>query len=103
MRACLLQNQSLLLRYMILQILDALTTMLFLAHGVAEANPLVRWSIAATHGNLAGLLAVKCAACGFGVMAAYTGRTRAITKMNRFFTVVVGWNLLALALSFSAH
>jgi len=83
----------------ILQLLDVLSTILFLSHGVAEANPLVKWSIGVTHGNLPGLLAIKSFACLFAVVAVQSGRTRVVVRMNRFFTVLVGWNLFALAVS----
>jgi hypothetical protein len=103
MTARLLNHHHLLLRCGILQLLDLLTTLLFLAHGVKEANPLVKWSMSVTNGNLTGLLAVKCVACALAFMAVQFGRPAVLVKMNRFFTVLVAWNVLALALSFFAH
>jgi len=103
MTAHMIGNQSVLLRCAILQLLDVVTTLLFLSHGVAEANPLVKWSISLTHGNLAGLLAVKLLACVLAVMAVQFGRPVVVAKMNRFFTLLVVWNLIALALSFRVH
>jgi hypothetical protein len=100
MTAALTANPRVLLRCAILQTLDVLTTLLFLPRGIAEANPLVKWSISMTHGNLAGLLAVKSLACVLAVLAVHSGRTRVVIKMNRFFTVLVAWNLVALAISF---
>jgi hypothetical protein len=95
-------NQNLLLRCAMLQTLDVITTLLFLSHGVAEANPLVKWSISLTRGNLAGLVAVKLLACVLAVMAVQSRRIQVVTKMNRFFTFLVLWNLIALSVSFRA-
>jgi hypothetical protein len=97
MTASVIENPNVLLRCAILQILDLVTTLLFLARGVAEANPLVKWSISIGHDNLAGLLAVKSLACVLAVIAVQSGRTRAVARMNRFFTLLVAWNLVALA------
>jgi hypothetical protein len=96
-------NRKVLLHFAVLQMMDILTTLLFLGRGVAEANPLVKYSMAMTHGTVAGLLAVKLLASILAVAAIRAGRPRAIAKMNRFFMLVVGWNLIALATTFGIH
>ena len=98
-----LENRNLLVRCALLQLADLLTTLLFLAHGVAEANPLVKWSMSASNSSLAGLIAVKCAACILAVAAVNGGRAWVVARMNRFFVCLALWNLFALALSFFVH
>jgi Domain of unknown function (DUF5658) len=97
------QNQSVLVKCAGLQIMDLLSTLLFLAHGVKEANPLVKWSISVTDSNVAGLVAVKCIACLLALAAVQSGRTALVVKINRFFVFLVLWNLTALALSFGVR
>ncbi len=101
MTACGTEIHNVLARCAILQMLDIGTTLLFLAGGVAEANPLVNWSISVTHGNLAGLMAMKLLACLLAVVAVQSGRLSVVVKMNRFFTFLVIWNLVALAVQSS--
>jgi Domain of unknown function (DUF5658) len=103
MRAGVIRNHNVLLRCAILQVLDVGTTLLFLARGVAEANPFVKWSISMTQGNLVGLLAIKSLACVLAVIAVQSGRTWVIAKMNRFFIFLVVWNLIALAIGLRVH
>ena len=50
---------QLLLQYSYLQMLDLLTTMAFMLHGVHEANPVVRFALQSSSHPLGGLLAVK--------------------------------------------
>lgn len=95
-----LANRTVLLRCAGLQLLDLITTLMFLAHGVSEANPLVKWSMSTTNSSLKGLLAVKFAACLLALMAVQSGRAWVVVKMNRFFVFLAVWNLFALALSF---
>jgi hypothetical protein len=95
-----LTKRSVLLRCVSLQMLDLMTTLLFLAHGVAEANPLVKWSMSMTNSSLKGLIAVKCAACILALVAVESGRPWVVVKMNRFFVFLAVWNLFALGLSF---
>jgi hypothetical protein len=49
------------------QFLDLLTTVIFLLHGVQEANPLVRFALRAAPSPLLGLLLIKVAALALGV------------------------------------
>jgi len=103
MKARVIENQAVLLRCAGLQILDLVTTLLFLAHGVQEANPFVRWSMHVSHDNLGGLLVVKFIACLIALTAVQSGRTFVVARMNRFFAFLVLWNLLALGLSFGSR
>ena len=54
---------SLLTQFAYLQLLDLLTTLTFLASGVGEANPMVRFLVAGAGSAIGGLLAAKLIAC----------------------------------------
>ncbi len=82
-----------------LQVLDFLTTLAFLLYGIQEANPFVRFAIAAAPSPMAGLAAVKLAAIGLGLWCLRLGRDRLLARMNLVFAVVVAWNLVALILA----
>ena len=87
---------QLLLQYSYLQMLDLLTTMAFLLHGVQEGNPLVRLALRYSSHPLGGLLLVKLLALSLGVYCWRCGRERLLTRINILFAVVVAWNLVAL-------
>ena len=89
---------QLLLQYSYLQVLDLLTTIAFLVHGVQEANPLVRMVLDTAH-PLEGLLAVKFVAAALGIYCWRRGRNRLLGRINVLFAVVVAWNLAALILA----
>ena len=74
----------------------SLTTVAFLLYGVQEANPLVRWLMAASSSPLMGLLAIKLAALALGILVWRIGRRRLLLRINILFAVVVAWNLVAL-------
>jgi hypothetical protein len=83
------------------QVLDVLTTIVFLLHGVKEANPFVKFALAAAPSPLLGLLLVKAVAVGLGIFCCLGGRTKLLTRINIFFAFLVSWNLLALIASFA--
>ena len=87
---------QLLLQYSYLQMLDLLTTMAFLLHGVQEANPLVRLALRYSSHPWGGLLLVKSLALALGVYCWRCGRERLLTRINILFAIVVAWNLVAL-------
>ena len=78
------------------QFLDLLTTVIFLLHGVQEANPLVRFALRTAPSPLLGLLLVKMAALALGVYCWRMGRRSLLLRMNVLFAILVSWNLLAL-------
>lgn len=90
---------ALLVNFFYLQVLDMLTTLAFLASGVAEANPLIRMSFSAAHSPLAGLLAVKAIAAMFAGVCWYSGKHRLLNRVNMGFAGLVVWNLIALVVS----
>ena len=89
---------QLLLQYSYLQVLDFLTTIAFLVHGVQEANPLVRLVLDTAH-PLSGLVAVKVVAAALGIYCWRRGRMRLLGRINILFALVVAWNLAALILA----
>jgi hypothetical protein len=87
---------AILLVFVALQLCDLATTLVFLQHGVGEANPLVAALMRVSQPAVAVLL-VKAAGCGLAVYAWRSRRTRLLWRANLFFAVCVGWNLLAIA------
>jgi hypothetical protein len=87
---------QLLLQYSYLQVLDLMTTLAFLLHGVQEGNPLVRLALKFSSNPISALLAVKCLALALGIYCWRCGRERLLTRINILFAIVVAWNLGAL-------
>ena len=81
-----------------LQLLDILTTIGFIMHGVEEANPIVRWAIAMAPTPLVGLILVKIEAMGLGIYCLRLGRRRLLGLMNVLFGALISWNMCALIL-----
>jgi hypothetical protein len=82
-----------------LQLLDLLTTVVFILHGVKEANPLVNFALTAAPTPLLGLLLMKVAALALGGYCGLRGRQKLLLRMNVFFAAVVSWNLVAMIAS----
>ena len=87
---------SLLTQFAYLQLLDLLTTLTFLASGVGEANPLIRFMIAGAGSALGGLLAAKFVALGLAFHCWRGQRLRLLGRVNLFYAGLVTWNLIAL-------
>jgi Domain of unknown function (DUF5658) len=90
---------TLLLVFLALQFCDLATTLVFLQHGVGEANPLVAALIRFSAQPAVALLLVKAAACGMAWYAWRSRRTRLLRRANVFFALCVGWNLMAIAIA----
>ncbi len=88
-----------LVQYSYLQVLDFLTTVVFLLNGVQEGNPLVRGCMAVAGSPLGGLVLVKGAALCLGLFCWRSGRLRMLSKANLFFAALILWNLFALIVS----
>lgn len=82
-----------------LQALDLLSTTAFLLNGVAEANPMVRWTMAIAPNPITGLVAIKVIGLGLALWCIRMGRDRLLFKINVFFAALVAWNLVCLILS----
>jgi hypothetical protein len=88
---------AILLVFLALQFCDLATTLVFLRHGVGEANPLVAALMRVSAQPVVGVLLVKVAACGMAVYAWKSRRIRLLRRANLFFALCVGWNLLVIA------
>jgi hypothetical protein len=86
-----------LIQYSLLQVLDLLSTLAFLASGVHEANPIVNAAIDYAQNPAVGLLLVKAAALVLGVYCWHRHRPVLLARANIFFACLVAWNLIALA------
>lgn len=82
-----------------LQVLDLLSTIAFLLHGVGEANPLVRWSMKMAPNPVGGLLLVKVAGLVLALYCVQAGRDRLLVHINVFYAALIAWNLLCLVLA----
>ena len=87
---------SLLVQYSYLQVLDFMTTIAFMLHGVREGNPLVRAALTYAPNPLGGLLLVKALAVALGMYCWHRGRARLLVRMNVLFAALVVWNIAAL-------
>jgi hypothetical protein len=90
---------QLLLEYSYLQMLDFMTTVAFLMHGIREGNPVVRFALQYAPHPLGGLVAVKVGAIALGLYCWRCGRQRLLGRINLLFAFIVAWNLAALILA----
>jgi len=95
-----MMNQVL-MQYSYLQVLDFLTTTVFLLQGLQEANPMVRLALHWAPTPLGGLLLIKVVAVGLGLYCWKVGKQRLLSRVNILFAVVVAWNLAALVVNAS--
>src|SRR5512139_2024841 len=82
-------------QFIYLQVLDMLTTLAFMAGGVAEANPVVRVLVDFAGSPLGGLLAAKFIALSLAAYCWRSGRRQMLSRINVFYAVLVAWNLVA--------
>ena len=87
---------AILLVFLALQVGDAATTLLFLARGVTEGNPLIGSLMHAANPALA-LVVAKGLACGLAWMAWRSQRVTLLRRANVFFALCVVWNVAAIA------
>jgi hypothetical protein len=84
------------IQFFYLQILDLLTTVAFLAFGVREGNPFIRFVLHLAPDPLGGLVGVKVVAIVLGLLCWRLGKPHLLARANVLFAVVVAWNLVAL-------
>jgi hypothetical protein len=82
-------------------VLDFMTTVAFLLHGIREGNPLVRFALNYAPHPMTGLIVVKVAALGLGIYCWRCGRNRLLSRINLLFALVVAWNMVALIVAAS--
>jgi len=86
------------LQYTYLQLLDLLTTVAFLIHGIREGNPIVRLAIDYSPNPISGLVAVKIGAVLLGIYCWRSEKMPLLGRVNIFFAVLVAWNMVSLIL-----
>jgi hypothetical protein len=86
-------------QFVYLQLLDLLTTLVFLAHRVEESNPLVRLLMHFAGSPIGGLVAIKLVAVGIALYCWRRSREKLLWGINLFYSAVVVWNLVALVAS----
>ena len=86
----------LLVMFIGLQVMDAITTVAFLHRGVGEANPLIRTALAGLARPEMALALVKVPGISLAAYAWYSGRRRFLRRVNLLFALCVAWNLLSL-------
>jgi hypothetical protein len=85
--------------FVVLQLCDMGTTLVFLTHGVSEGNPLLAAAFRASAHPVMVLALAKLAGCGLAYLAWKSRRARLLGRINVFFGACVVWNLAAIALA----
>ena len=85
-------------QFILLQFSDIVSTILLLALGGGEANPLIRWAMRAAGNPLTGLVLAKAALVPLVVYAILAGRRNPLRIANIGFTALLLWNLTAILL-----
>lgn len=80
--------------FLLLQILDAVTTIQVLQNGGYETNPLVNNLM--TLGAVNGLVIAKLCALAIGAVVLTYGRPRVLLIANCVYGAIICWNLMAL-------
>ena len=88
-----------LVKFILLQVLDLLTTLWFLHAGVSEANPLLRQVLAFGPPPVLALAGAKAAGLAPAWWAWRSGRHGLLRKINRLFAGCIAWNLAVLWLN----
>jgi hypothetical protein len=84
-----------LLAFICLQVVDTLTTLLFLHQGVHEANPLIGAALAKSANPRIAVGLAKVLAIALAAVAWHSGRKKLLRKVNVLYLVAVAWNLAA--------
>jgi len=78
------------------QLLDLLTTVGFIVHGVKEANPIVRFALTLAPTPIVGLALVKVAAIAMAFWCSKAGKQKLLGRINVLFAILISWNMFAL-------
>jgi hypothetical protein len=89
--------------FILIQCLDILTTLIFLSKGINEANPLVSWALSNARSPWVGLVVAKLFAALIGQYCYRSGRLTLLRRANVGYSIVVVWNLIAIAAGILAH
>jgi hypothetical protein len=89
--------------FLALQCLDVLTTLSFLTKGLTEGNPVMNQALSFAHAPWVGLVLTKSIAVLIGGYCYRSGRTTLLRRANLGYSLVVGWNLLAIGAAAITH
>ena len=90
------------LLFVLLQTADVITTVVAIAYGGAEGNPLIKHFMLT--GTVQGLILSKIVVLSAAIFALRTGRPRVIRWSNFAFIAIVVWNVFIIAmLAFRPH
>lgn len=81
--------------FILLQVLDVATTLIALAMGGCENNPIVAHVMVL--GPLSGLVVSKILAIGIAVAGTFLNKERGIRRANIAFCGIVAWNVSVIA------
>ena len=90
---------ALLAQYCVLQLLDMITTLVFLSVGVQEGNPVVAQAMRLARNPLGALMAVKLVAIAIGIYCFRAKRFRLLRRVNWLFAALVVWNVVAIGVA----
>jgi len=93
----------LLMMYAYLQALDLMTTLVFLASGVSEANPFINYLMTFGPTPALGLAAGKSIGVLLGLYCWKFNRLTLLSRANVFFGLLVMWNLFAIFIQTGAR
>ena len=82
--------------FLVLQLLDVVTTMIGFKVGLAEASPFVRFLIHL--GPMTGLLVSKVIAILLAGFCVWSGRYQVIRYINYWYAALVAWNVALITL-----
>jgi len=89
----------LLIVFISLQFLDALSTLLFLHQGVAEGNPILRAAMSLLRSPAVALIVLKTGCCILAATCWYSGRHRLLRNVNILYVGCVLWNITAVMIA----
>jgi hypothetical protein len=78
--------------FVLLQVLDFMTTLIGLRMGGSEMSPFISWLMETTS-PITGLTAVKVLGCAMTAFAVWSRRDRVVRWVNYVFAVIVVWNM----------
>lgn len=82
-----------------LQLLDVLSTLVFLHQGVAEANPIVRAALSVSRSPAVALILLKIGGSILAATCWFSGRRRLLKKVNFVYVGCVLWNITAVMIA----
>ena len=76
---------------------------MFLGKGMGEGNPFVSWTLSRAHAPWVALILTKLTAALIGYYCYRSSRMTLLQRANVGYSLVVGWNLVAIAAAALVH